>query len=156
MRGAGQCGVACAARKLQALYHIRPTDGSEPTTVGWSGQRRSRWRCNGQTLVQRSGGLELLFFPFKDLKGGRPETKEKELNCHRFEDFAAVKTVGACCIVSKLTRMPNVRATFRMRPKIMRLTSHCRAESRAGTPCNSFCLQRRRANHRALESDALP
>ena len=87
--------------------------------------------CNGQTLVQRSGGLELLFFPFKDLKGGRPETKEKELNRHRFEDFAAVKTVGACCIVSKLTRMPNVRATFRMRPKILRLTSHCRAESRA-------------------------
>jgi hypothetical protein len=31
-------------------------------------------------FVQRSGGLELLFFPFKDLKGGRPETKEKELN----------------------------------------------------------------------------
>ena len=87
---------------------------------------------------------------------GRPETKEKELNSQRFEDFAAVKTVGACCIVSKLTRMPNVRATFRMRPKIMRLTSHCRAESRAGTPCNSFGLQRRRANHRALESDASP
>ena len=114
--------------------------------------------CNGQTLVQRSGGLELLFFPFKDLKGGRPETKEKELNRQRFEDFAAVKTVGACCIVSKLTRMPNVRATFRMRPKIMRLTSHCRAESRAGTatPCNSFGLQQRRANHLALESDASP
>ena len=26
----------------------------------------------------------------------------------------------------------------------------------AGTPCNSFCFPRRRANHRALESDALP
>jgi hypothetical protein len=25
----------------------------------------------------------------------------------------------------------------------MRLTSHCRAESRAGTPCNSFCFPQR-------------
>jgi hypothetical protein len=31
------------------------------------------------------------------------------------------------CIISKLTRMSNVRALFRIRPKNMRLTSHCRA-----------------------------
>jgi len=31
----------------------------------------------------------------------------------------------------KLTRMSNVRVSFRIRPKNMRLTSHCRAESRA-------------------------
>ena len=50
--------------------HIRPTDGSGPTIVGWSGERRSQWRCMDRlgcpTLrrFQRLLVLFLLYFVF--------------------------------------------------------------------------------------------
>ena len=44
--------------------HIRPTDGSGPTTVGWSGERRSQWRCMdrlGCSTLRRFQRLLVLF-----------------------------------------------------------------------------------------------
>ena len=44
--------------------HIRPTDGSGPTTVGWSGEWRSQWRCMdrlGCSTLRRFQRLLVLF-----------------------------------------------------------------------------------------------
>ena len=58
--------------------HIRPTDGSGPTTVGWSGERRSQWRCmdrlgcyNVPAVSTSFGSLPFIEFPFEN----------KTLNC---------------------------------------------------------------------------
>jgi len=74
--------------------HIRPTDGSRPTTVGWSGERRSQWRCMDRlgcpTLrrFQRLLVLFLLYFGFL-LK-----TKHSTVNCQPLRSFSRVKPVG--------------------------------------------------------------
>ena len=46
-------------------FTIRPTDGSGPTTVGWSGERRSQWRCMdrlGCPTLRRFQSLLVLSF----------------------------------------------------------------------------------------------
>jgi hypothetical protein len=136
--------------------HIRPTDGSGPTTVGWSGERRSQWRCMDRlgcpTLrrFQRLLVLCLLCFEFS-LK-----QNNSTVNCQPLRSFSRVKPVGDRLHRQQTHAKVKCTCSFRIRPKNKRLTSHCRGESRAGTPCNSFCFPRRRANHIALESDALP
>ena len=70
------------ARKLQALYHKRPTDGTGQRTVDCSVERGSQWRCKDRCFtfnVRR-------FKPFVKLRVflGRPRTKHlkhKTPNC---------------------------------------------------------------------------
>ena len=59
--------------------HIRPTDGSRPTTVGWSGERRSQWRCMdrlGCPTLRWFQRLLVLFLPFIEFP-----FENKTLNC---------------------------------------------------------------------------
>ena len=131
MQAHGQCGVVCAARKLQALYHIRPTDGSDPTTVGRSARGCSQWQAWTASLNAPAVSSRL-FFPFKTWfeKGGGQKFKEKNSTVNRFEASLPVKPVG-----NRLRHQQthaNVKCgSFRKRPKNMLLTSHRRAESRA-------------------------
>ena len=120
--------MVCAARKLQALYHIRPADGIGPGTVSWS-----VWRAalNGAWTDSRStlGRFQSLGSLFNEFFWGRPRTKHlntKHLNCHSFETFAAVKRLGP-------TASPQTHANVKRTASSpdTRLTSHCRAESRA-------------------------
>ena len=56
----GLCGAQTASASP-----IRPTDGSGPTTVGWSGERRSQWRCMdrlGCPTLRRFQSLLVLSF----------------------------------------------------------------------------------------------
>ena len=120
----------------------------------WSG-RGSQWRCMDRlgcsTLRRFQSLLVLCFYCFRVLK---QNTQLSTVN--RFEASPESSRLETDCIVSKLTRRSNARALFRIRPKNKRLTSHCRGESRACTPCNSFCFPRRRANQSALDSAAWP
>ena len=107
--------------------HIRPTDGSRPTIVGWSGERRSQWRCMDRlgcsTLRRFQSLLVLCFYCFEfSLK---QNTQLSTVN--RFEASPESSRLGTDCIVSKLTRRSNARALFRIRSEIMRLLCHCRA-----------------------------
>jgi hypothetical protein len=105
---------------------------------------------NAPAVSKSFGSLLLLFRVFF-------ETKHSTVNCQPLRSFSRVKAVGDR-LLHQQTHANDVTCTgsFRIRPKNMRLTSHCRAEYRAGTPCDSFCFPQRRANHRALDSDALP
>ena len=72
----GLCGAQTASASP-----IRPTDGSGPTTVGWSGERRSQWRCMDRLgCSKRSGGFKvfslLLWLRFFF-------SENKTLNCQR-------------------------------------------------------------------------
>ena len=67
--------------------HIRPTDGSRPTTVGWSGERRSQWRCMdrlGCSTLRRfqsrwfSSFCSSVFF----------KTKHSTVNCQPLRSFS--------------------------------------------------------------------
>ena len=137
--------------------HIRPTDGSGSRPVSGVGERLSM-AVHGQTSdAQRSGGFNVFwfssFYSFEFLL----KTKHSTVNCQPLRSFSRVKAVGDR-LLHQQTHANDVTCTgsFRIRPKNMRLTSHCRAEYRAGTPCDSFCFPQRTANHRALESDAWP
>ena len=44
--------------------HIRPTDGSGPTTVGWSGERRSQWRCMDRLGCYNVPAVSVFSLPF--------------------------------------------------------------------------------------------
>ena len=135
--------------------HIRPTDGSGSRPVSGVGERLSM-AVHGQTrmpnapAVSKSVGLFLL------LLRGFLKTKHSTVNCQPLRSFSRVKPVGDRLHRQQTHAKVKCTCSFRIRPKNKRLTSHCRGESRAGTPCNSFCFPRRRANHIALESDALP
>ena len=117
--------------------HKRSTDGSVSRTVGCSLERRTQWRCMSDAHVQRSSVSKPFFlanFEFS-LFVGRPRTKHPQHKTPQlstaFEASPPSSRLGTDCFTSKLTRMSNVRVSFRIRPKNMRLTSHCRAESRA-------------------------
>ena len=82
------------ARKLQALYHKRPTDGSEPTTVGCSVERGSQWRCKDRCLRSTFVG----FKPFRQTSSflGEAQNKtpqHKTPNCQPLRSFSPVKPV---------------------------------------------------------------
>ena len=142
--------------------HIRPTDGIGPRTVSWSVWRAAlngAWTDSRSTLG-RFQSLGSLPFSTSSFFGGRPRTKHlntKHLNCHSFETFAAVKRLGPTA--SPQTHA-NVKRTGSFPDTAEEYAPDVSLQGRiprsAGTPCNSFCFPRRRANHRALESDALP
>ena len=120
--------MVCAARKLQALYHIRPADGIGPGTVSWS-----VWRAalNGAWTDSRStlGRFQSLGSLFNEFSGGEAQNKtpqHKTPQLSRFETFAAVKRLGP-------TASPQTHANVKRMASSpdTRLTSHCRAESRA-------------------------
>ena len=123
--------MVCAARKLQALYHKRSTDGSGTRTVGCSLERRSQWRCKdslGCSTLRRFQSLLSLPFELRVFF----ESKTTQLSTvNRFEASPPSSRLGTDCFTSNLTQMSNVRARFRILPKNIHLTSHCRAESRA-------------------------
>ena len=157
MRGARSVWSGLCGAQTASASPIRPTDGSGPTTVGWSGERRSQWRCmdrlgcyNVPAVSTSFGSLPFIASRFL-LK-----TKHSTVNCQPLRSFSRVKPVGDRLHRQQTHAKVKCTCSFRIRPKNKRLTSHCRGESRAGTPCNSFCFPRRRANHIALESDALP
>ena len=135
--------------------HIRPTDGSGSRPVSWSGERLSM-AVHGQTRMPNAPAVSKSLVLFLLLLEFSLKQNNSTVNCQKLRSFPESSRLETDCITSKLTRMSNVRALFRIRPKNMRLTSHCRAEYRAGTPCDSFCFPQRTANHRALESDAWP
>ena len=85
-----------------------------------------RLTFNAPAVSESFGSLPFQI-PFFSLKREGQIWAKKNSTVNSFEAFAAVKTVGTDCITSKLTRMSTVRAHFRIRPKNMRLTSHCRA-----------------------------
>ena len=110
--------------------HKRPTDGSVSRTVGCSLERRTQWRCMSDAHVQRSSVSK----PFSQTSfflclWGGPEQNTPTQNTSTVNRFEASPSsrLRTDCITSKLPRMSNVRALFRIRPKNMRLTSHCRA-----------------------------
>ena len=110
--------------------HKRPTDGSVSRTVGCSLERRTQWRCMSDAHVQRSSVSSLfrklrIFFVCGEAQNKTPSTQNTS-TVNRFEASPSSR-LRTDCIISKLTRMSNVRALFRIRPKNMRLTSHCRA-----------------------------
>jgi hypothetical protein len=95
--------------------------------------------------VQRSSvsSLFVTSLYYFEFSLGRPRTKHlTPSTVNRFEAFS--RQAGWNRLHHQQTHAKVKRTgSFRIRPKNMRLTSHCRAESRAGTPCNSFCLPRR-------------
>jgi len=129
--------VACAARKLQALYPQRPTDGIVPRTVKLEClESRSQWRMHRLTFNARSVSKPLCFSNLTVTRvslGGGPEQNNSTQNTSTVTALKHSPPSSGWDRLHhrKLTRMSNVRARFRIRPKNMRLTSHCRAESRA-------------------------
>jgi len=85
--------------------HIRPTDGSGPTTVGWSGERRSQWRCIDRlrcpTLRRFQSRLVSSFYSFEFLL----KTKHSTVNCQPLRSFSPSSRLETDCFTSKLTRM---------------------------------------------------
>ena len=108
--------------------HKRPTDGSVSRTVGWSGALNGG-ACQMRTFnVRRFRSLFRklrFFFVCGEAQNKTPSTQNTS-TVNRFEASPSSR-LRTDCIISKLTRMSNVRALFRIRPKNMRLTSHCRA-----------------------------
>ena len=107
-------------------------------------------RMPNAPAVSKSLGLFLLLLEFS-LK-----QNNSTVNCQKLQKLSRVKPVGDRLHHQQTHANVTRTGSFRIRPKKLRLTSHCRAEYRAGTPCDSFCFPQRRANHRALDSDALP
>ena len=92
--------------------------------------------------AQRSGGFKSFGLFLLWLRVFFSENKTLNCQLSTASKLSPVKPVG-----DRLHRQQthaNVERTgsFRIRPKNKRLTSHCRRESRAGTPCNSFCFPR--------------
>ena len=84
-------------------------------------------RCARSTFV----GFKAFFSNFEfslfvgEAQNKTPSTQNTS-TVNRFEASPSSR-LRTDCIISKLTRMSNVRALFRIRPKNMRLLSHCRA-----------------------------
>ncbi len=102
----GLCGAQTASASP-----IRPTDGSGPTTVGWSGERRSQWRCMdrlGCYNVPAVSKSFLFFYGFSFLEN-------KTLNCQRqpLRSFSPSSRSETDCFTGKFTRRSSVRARFR-------------------------------------------
>ena len=145
----------CGAQTASAL----PTNG-RLTEAGqgqfsWSGERLSM-AVHGQTRMLNAPAVSKSFGSLLLLLRVFFETKHSTVNCQPLRSFSRVKPVGDRLHRQQTHAKVKCTCSFRIRPKNKRLTSHCRGESRACTPCNSFCFPRRRANHIALESDALP
>jgi len=155
MIGARSVEWSVRRANCKRFTHKRPTDGSgsRPVQLEWGeALNGGAWTDSD---AQRSGGFKVFgSLPFI----ARVFFETKQLNCQlsTASKLSRVKPVGDR--LHQQQTHANVKRTgsFRIRPKNMRLTSHCRAEYRAGTPCDSFCFPQRRANHRALDSDALP
>ena len=103
-----------------------------------------------------------MFFPFQTWfeKGGGQKFKEKNSTVNRFEALSPlpVKPVG-----NRLAASPANSRECQMWLVPEKADEYApdvspqgRIPRSAGTPCNPFCFPRRRANHRALESDAWP
>ena len=110
--------------------HKRPTDGSVSRTVGCSlSGALNGGACQMRTFnVRRFQSLFRklrIFFVCGEAQNKTPSTQNTS-TVNRFEASPSSR-LRTDCIISKLTRMSNVRALFRIRPKNMRLTSHCRA-----------------------------
>ena len=115
------------ARKLQALYHKRPTDGSEPTTVGCSLERGSQWRCKDRCLTFNVRRFQAFSSNFEFLGGG-PEQNTSTQNTQLSTASKLLPRQAAC----EPTASPaNSREgqTYGLVDKAgdMRLLSHCRA-----------------------------
>jgi hypothetical protein len=98
--------------KLQALYHIRPTDGSEPTTVGRSARGCSQWQAWTASLNAPAVSSRL-FFPFNlhvlGLKRGEARNSKKRTQLSTASKLLSPSSrLGTDCVTSKLTRMSNV------------------------------------------------
>ena len=156
MRGARSVWSGLCGAQTASASPIRPTDGSGPTTVGWSGERRSQWRCMDRLGCYNVPAVSKSFLFFYGYEFSLVKTKHSTVNCQPLRSFPPSSRLLRPTASSANFREGQCTGSFRIRPKNKRLTSHCRGESRAGTPCNSFCFPRRRANHIALESDALP
>ena len=86
--------MVCAARKLQALYHKRPTDGTGPRTVDCSVERGSQWRRKDRCFTFNVG-----FKPFRQTSsflGGGPEqnTSTQNTQLSTASTFSPVKPVA--------------------------------------------------------------
>ena len=87
------------------------------------------------------------------------KTKHSTVNCQPLQSFSPSSRLETDCITSKLTRMMSrVRALsgYGRRICASRLTAGQNTAQVRLAIRFSFCFPQRRANHRALESDALP
>jgi hypothetical protein len=107
--------------------HIRPTDGSGPTTVGWSGERRSQWRCMDRLGCYNVPAVSKSFLFFYGFDFSLVKTKHSTVNCQPLRSFSPSSRLETDCFTSNFTRRSSVRALFRIRSETMRLLSHCRA-----------------------------
>jgi hypothetical protein len=85
----GLCGAQTASASP-----IRPTDGSGPTTVGWSGERRSQWRCRTDSDAITFRRFQSLFSSFYSFEISLVKTKHSTVNCQPLRSFSRVKPVG--------------------------------------------------------------
>ena len=127
--GSGLCGAQTAS-----ALPTWPTDGIGPRTV--AGVCRGPLKAHGAWTDSRSTvGFKAFLFYFEFSLGGGPKQNTSTQNTSTVNRLSKLSPpssrLGTDCFTSKLTRMSNVRVSFRIRPKNMRLTSHCRAESRA-------------------------
>ena len=87
--------MVCAARKLQALYHKRPTDGSEPTTVGCSVERLPQWRCKDRCFTFNVRRFQAFSSNFEFLGGGPEQnTSTQNTQLSTASTFSPVKPVA--------------------------------------------------------------
>ena len=95
--------------KLQALYHIRPTDGSEPTTVGRSARGALNGK-HGQTLSTLRRFRAVCSFLLRlGLKRGEARNSKKRTQLSTASKLLSPSSrLGTDCVTSKLTRMSNV------------------------------------------------
>ena len=147
----GPCGAQTASA---SPTYGRLTEAGQGQCAEWG--RGSQWRCMDRlgcpTLGRFQSRLVSSFYSFEFLL----KTKHSTVNCQPLRSVSRVKPVGDRQHRQQTHAKVKCTCYFRIRPKNKRLTSHCRAEYRAGTPCDSFCFPQRTANHRALESDAWP
>ena len=119
--------VVCAARKLQALYHKRPTDGTAPRTVDCSVERGSQWRCKDRCFTFNVRRFQAFSSNF-EFSWGRPRTKHLNTKHPTVNRFDLLPRQAGC----EPTASPaNSREgqTYGLVDKAgdMRLLSHCRA-----------------------------
>ncbi len=145
----GLCGAQSASAS--------PTYGrlTEAFQVSWSGERLSM-AVHGQTRMLNAPAVSKSLVLFLLLLEFSLKQNNSTVNCQPLRSFLPSQAGWDRRHRQQAHAKVKCTCSFRIRPKNKRLTSHCRGESRAGTPCNSFCFPRRRANHIALESDALP
>ncbi len=113
----GLCGAQTASASP-----IRPTDGSGPTTVGWSGERRSQWRCMDRLGCYNVPAVSKSFLFFYGFDFSLVKTKHS-VNCQPLRSFSPSSRLETDCFTGKFTRRSSVRALFRIRSETMRLLS---------------------------------